>query len=107
MQKISTMQACGSENFQPGQLTVGLVLGDRWPFSCILDEAEQVLLEQKLRTAPEATKQIFAKIPPSRIAMETGTRKNAKKRAVVVVARKLAVLLLKVKERRRQIAFER
>src|SRR6516165_99709 len=73
MQKISTMQACESKNFQPGQLTVGLDLGDRWSFYCVLDESGKVILEQKLATTPEATKHTFAKIPPSRIAMENGT----------------------------------
>src|SRR5215475_1651122 len=73
MQKISTMQANGSKNFQAGQLTIGLDLGDRWSFYCILDEVGKVLLEQKLPTTPEATKEIFAKIAPSRIAIETGT----------------------------------
>ena len=73
MQKISTMQASGSKNFQAGQLTIGLDLGDRWSFYCVLDEFGKVLLEQKLPTTPEAIKQTFAKIPPSRIALETGT----------------------------------
>src|SRR5215475_10106415 len=73
MQKISTMQANGSKNFQAGQLTIGLDLGDRWSFYCVLDESGKVLLEQKLPTTPEAIKQTFAKIPPSRIALETGT----------------------------------
>ena len=73
MQKISTMQANGSKNFQAGQLTIGLDLGDRWSFYCVLDESGKVLLEQKLPTTPEAIKQTFAKIPPRRIAMETGT----------------------------------
>src|SRR5215831_5826729 len=73
MQKISTMQANGSKNFQAGQLTIGLDLGDRWSFYCVLDESGKVLLEQKLPTTPEAIKQTFSKIPPSRIALETGT----------------------------------
>ncbi|HXY04623.1 MAG TPA: IS110 family transposase [Terriglobales bacterium] len=73
MQKISTMQANGSKNFQAGQLTIGLDLGDRWSFYCVLDEVGKVLLEQKLPTTPEAMKQTFAQIPPSRMAMETGT----------------------------------
>jgi len=67
------MQASGSKNFQAGQLTIGLDLGDRWSFYCVLDEFGKVLLEQKLPTTPEAIKQTFAKIPPSRIALETGT----------------------------------
>jgi transposase len=38
-----------------------------------LDEAGEVLLEQKLPTTPEAMKQTFEKIPRSLIALETGT----------------------------------
>src|SRR5262244_3097364 len=48
-------------------------LGDRWSFYCVLDESGKVILEQKLATTPEAMKQTFAKIPRSRIAIETGT----------------------------------
>jgi len=38
-----------------------------------LDEAGEVLLEQKLPTTPEVMKQTFARIPRSLIALETGT----------------------------------
>jgi hypothetical protein len=31
-------------------------LGDRWSCYCVLDEAGEILLEQKVATAPEATK---------------------------------------------------
>jgi len=72
MQKISTMRASGKKIFK-GQLTIGLDLGDRSSSYCILDEAGKILLEQKLPTTPEAMKQTFAKMPRSRIAMETGT----------------------------------
>jgi predicted NBD/HSP70 family sugar kinase len=36
------------------KLTIGLDLGDRWSNYCVLDEAGEVLLEQKLATTPEA-----------------------------------------------------
>jgi transposase len=55
------------------EITIGLDLGDRWSFYCVLDEAGQVILEQKLPTTPEAMKQTFGKIPRSLIALETGT----------------------------------
>jgi transposase len=38
-----------------------------------LDEAGEILLEQKVATIPEAMKQIFEKIPRALIALETGT----------------------------------
>jgi transposase len=73
MQKISTMRSMGRGIFKGRQLTIGLDLGDRWSLYCVLDEAGQVLLEQKLPTTPEAMRQAFGKMPRSRIALETGT----------------------------------
>jgi transposase len=73
MKKISTMQAFGNEFLKEQKLTIGLDLGDRWSFYCILDEGGKVLLEQKLPTTPEAMNKTFGKIPRSLIAMETGT----------------------------------
>ncbi len=73
MQKISTMRATGRGIFKGCQLTIGLDLGDRWSLYCVLDEAGQVILEQKLPTTPEAMRQAFEKMPRSRIALETGT----------------------------------
>jgi transposase len=73
MKKISTMQAFSNEILKEQKLTIGLDLGDRWSFYCVLDEAGKIILEQKVPTAPEAIKQTFGKIPQSRIAMETGT----------------------------------
>src|SRR6202049_156923 len=73
MKKTITVQAFQSENFKEQKLTIGLDLGDRWSFYCVLDQAGQVILEQKLPTTPEAMKQTFGKIPRSLIALETGT----------------------------------
>src|ERR1700681_3133747 len=73
MKKISTMQAFSNEILKEQKLTVGLDLGDRWSFYCVLDEAGKILLEQKVATTPEAMKQTFGKIPRSLIALETGT----------------------------------
>jgi len=73
MQKISTMRAGGSKTFNGRQLTIGLDLGDRFSFYCVLDEAGEIILEQKLPTTPDAMRRAFEKMPPSRIALETGT----------------------------------
>ncbi len=73
MKKISTMQAFGNEIFKEQKLTIGVDLGDRWSFYCVLDEAGKIILEQKVATTPEAMRQIFGKIPRSLVAMETGT----------------------------------
>src|ERR1700721_121385 len=59
--------------FKGHKLTIGLDLGDRWSFYCVLDEAGEIILEQKVATTPEAMKQTFEKIPRSLIALETGT----------------------------------
>src|ERR1700730_5210480 len=73
MKKTSTVQALQSEDFKEQKLTIGVDLGDRWSFYCVLDEAGKIVLEQKLPTTPEAMKQTLGKIPRSLIALETGT----------------------------------
>jgi transposase len=73
MKKISTVAIETMEIFKEHQLTIGLDLGDRWSFHCILEEAGKIILEQKVSTTPEAIPQTFAKIPRSLIALETGT----------------------------------
>src|SRR6202011_495401 len=73
MKKTSTVRVNGNMIFKGHKLTIGLDLGDRWSNYCVLDEAGEILLEQKLPTTPEAMKQTFERIPRSLIAMETGT----------------------------------
>ena len=72
MKKISTAAAHGIEKVEGPKLTIGLDLGDRSSWYCVLDEAGEVLLEQKLATAPKAMKEVFGGMPRSRIALETG-----------------------------------
>src|SRR5271170_2548201 len=69
MKKISTVQVNGNMIFKGHKLTIGVDLGDRWSCYCVLDEAGEILLEQKVATTPEAMEQI----PRGLIAMETGT----------------------------------
>src|SRR6204780_4619564 len=73
MKKISTVQVWGNEILQEQKLTIGVDLGDRWSFYCVLEGAGKIILEQKVATIPEAMKQTFGKIPRSLIALETGT----------------------------------
>ena len=54
-----------------GTLTIGLDLGDRSSSYCVLDQAGEVLLEQKVSTTPKALRDIFGATPRSRIALET------------------------------------
>ena len=72
MKKISTVGAKQIRNFSEQKLTIGLDLGDRSSWYCVLDEAGEVVLEQKLGTTPKAMKEVFEGMPRSRIALETG-----------------------------------
>jgi transposase len=73
MKKVSTVAAKGTRNFRDQKLTIGLDLGDRSSWYCVLDEAGEVVLEQKLGTTPKAVKEVLGGMPRSRIALETGT----------------------------------
>jgi hypothetical protein len=46
MKKISTAAAKQSKNFSEQKLTIGLDLGDRSSWYCVLEEAGEVLLER-------------------------------------------------------------
>jgi hypothetical protein len=52
-------------NFEEQKLTIGVGLGDRWPFYCVLDEAGKAIQT----TRPEVMKQTFGKIQRSLIAL--------------------------------------
>ena len=74
MKKLTTTMMQETLNKQDRRLTGGLDLGDdRSSFYCLLDEAGDVLMEQRLSTTPKAIKEIFGAMPRSRIALETGT----------------------------------
>jgi transposase len=73
MKKISTAIAKASKKISQQRLTVGLDLGDRSSWYCVLDEAGRVLLEQRVSTTPKAVREVFGGIPRSRVALETGT----------------------------------
>jgi len=55
------------------RLTIGLDMGDKWSYYCVLDASGDVLLEQKVSTAPKAMRDVFGSMPRCRIALETGT----------------------------------
>ena len=71
MKKTSTAAKQSNKNLQ-GRLTIGLDLGDRWSWYCVLDEAGEVIGEQKVGTTPKAIREGFAAMPRSRVALETG-----------------------------------
>jgi transposase len=72
MKKVSTVAVKQSRKISQSKLTVGLDLGDRSSWYCVLDEAGRVLLEQRVSTTPKAVREVFGGMPRSRIALETG-----------------------------------
>jgi transposase len=72
MRKIGTAAARQTKNVRDQKLTIGWDLGDRSSWYCVLDEAGEVLLEQKLATTPKAMKEVLGAMPHCRITLETG-----------------------------------
>ena len=72
MKKINTAATKQIRNVSEPKLTIGLDLGDRSSWYCLLDDVGEVLLEQKLGKAPKAIREGFGAMPRSRIALETG-----------------------------------
>src|SRR5246500_4162139 len=73
MKKVSTAVAKQSRNIPQQKLTIGLDLGDRNSWYCVLNEAGQIQIEQRVRTTEKALREVFEQVPRSRIALETGT----------------------------------
>jgi transposase len=71
MKKISTTTTEAFRKMQ--RLTIGLDLGDRSSWYCVLDESGEVILEQRLSTTAKGIEEVFGGMPRSRIALETGT----------------------------------
>jgi len=65
MKKVSTIVAMRAKNFPEQTLTIGLDLGDRSSYYCVLDEAGRIVLEEKVATTPKA---LQAGLPPCRTA---------------------------------------
>jgi hypothetical protein len=64
MKKISTATAKKLGKMQ--KLTIGLDLGDRSSWYCVLDESGAVVLEQRLSTTPKTIQDVFGGMPRSR-----------------------------------------
>ena len=73
MKKSSTAAVKGSRNISGQKLTIGLDLGDRNSWYCVLDEAGQIQLEQRVRSNAKALQEVFGGMPRSRVGLETGT----------------------------------
>ena len=72
MKKVSTVAAKPSKKISQQNLTVGLDLGDRNSWYCVLDESVEIQLEQRVRTNAKALQEVFGAMPHSRIALEIG-----------------------------------
>jgi transposase len=73
MKKVSTAAMKQGRNISRQTLTIGLDLGDRNSWYCVLDEAGQIQLEQRVRTNAKALQEVFGVMPRCRIALEIGT----------------------------------
>src|ERR1700760_1008004 len=71
MTKSSTVAGASKRNFDQ-KLTIGLDLGDRSSWYCVLGEAGEVIGEQKVGMTPKAIREGFGAMPRSRVALETG-----------------------------------
>src|SRR6266853_103058 len=100
MKKVSTAAAKQIKNILEQELTIGLDLGDRSSWYCVLDEAGSVVLEQRVSTSPKAMKEVFGGMPRCRIALETGMHSPCVSRLlsegghVVIVANARGVRLI-------------
>ena len=72
MKKGSTAAVRQIRNFSEQKLTIGLDLGDRSSWYCVLDERGEVQVEQKVSTTAKALREVFGAMPRSRIALERG-----------------------------------
>jgi transposase len=57
MKKVSTAARKQSRNISRQKLTIGLDLGDRNSWYCVLDETGQIQLEQRVRTTVKALRE--------------------------------------------------
>jgi transposase len=73
MKKVSTVAAKPSKKISQQKLKVGLDLGDRNSWYCVLDESGQIRREQRVRTNAAALREVFCEMPHSRMAVEIGT----------------------------------
>jgi len=72
MKKVSTGAAQQLSNFSRQNLTIGLDLGDRSSYYCVLDDSGGLLRQQRIATTAKGLQAAFGALPRSRIALETG-----------------------------------
>src|SRR5271154_2586872 len=72
MKKNSTVATKRKKILNEKKLTIGMDLGDQFTYYCVLDESGEVVAEQKVPTTKQGIKQVFSRMPQSRVALETG-----------------------------------
>ncbi|MGH9544293.1 MAG: hypothetical protein ACRD23_03665, partial [Terriglobales bacterium] len=70
MKKVSIAVTKQGRNLSQPTRTIGLDLGDRNSWYCVLDEAGQIQLEQRVRTTAKALGEVFGGMPRCRIVLE-------------------------------------
>ena len=65
MKKVSTAIRKQSRIFSRPNLTIGLDLGDRSSYYCVLDEGGSIVMEQKVSTTAKALQAAFGAMPRS------------------------------------------
>ncbi len=73
MKKVSTAMVSAKQNVAAPKLTIGLDLGDRSSWYCVLEESGRIMLEQRVSTTRKGLQEVFGGMPRSRVALETGT----------------------------------
>ena len=71
MKKVSTAVTKQGRKVSRPKLTIGLDLGDRNSWYCVLEEGGQIQLEQRVRTSAKGLQEVFGAMPRSRIARRT------------------------------------
>ncbi|MGC2195611.1 MAG: hypothetical protein WA628_13110 [Terriglobales bacterium] len=71
MKRLSTTATHAIKKLSAQQLTIGLDLGARSSYYCVLDEAGRIVVEEKVSTTPKALETKFAAMARSRMALET------------------------------------
>ena len=61
MTKSITVAAQQTRKFVEKKYTVGLDLGDRWSWYCVLDEGGDVVFEHKLSTTSKALREVLGR----------------------------------------------
>jgi len=71
-------------------VTVGLDLGERSSWYCILNEAGEVVLERRLATTPKAMKEVFGGITRSQNLLDLDPRPAFSWKAITLTIRSMS-----------------